>query len=81
MRKMRQSERAELYDQRMIETAIRIVLSRGISGLRLTEIGGQAGYSRGLATLSVSRASSLRSGPTWGAGVGSELIEWPGRPR
>ncbi len=51
MRKLRQSERTELSDRRMIETAIRIMLHRGISGMRLTDVGLQAGYSRGLATM------------------------------
>jgi AcrR family transcriptional regulator len=51
MRKMRQVERTELSDQRMVEAAIAIILRRGISGLRLTEVGLRAGYSRGLATM------------------------------
>lgn len=51
MRKLRQAERTDLSDQRMIDTAMRIILERGVSGLRLTEVGLQAGYSRGLATM------------------------------
>jgi AcrR family transcriptional regulator len=51
MRKLRQVERTELSDERMIEAAIAIMLQRGISGLRLTEVGLQAGYSRGLAAM------------------------------
>lgn len=51
MRKMRQVERTELSDQRMVEAAIEIMLRGGISGLRLTEVGLRAGYSRGLATM------------------------------
>lgn len=51
MRKMRQAERTGLSDQRMVEAAIAIMLQSGISGLRLTEVGLQAGYSRGLATM------------------------------
>ncbi|HEX4242002.1 MAG TPA: hypothetical protein VHZ53_11370 [Steroidobacteraceae bacterium] len=50
-RRLRQSERTELSDQRMIDTAIRILLRQGISGLRMTEVGLQAGYSRGLAAM------------------------------
>lgn len=51
MRKLRQAERTELSDQRMLDTAIQIILQRGIAGLRLTDVGLQAGYSRGLATM------------------------------
>lgn len=51
IRKLKQAERTELSDQLMIETAIGIMLQRGISGLRLTEVGLQAGYSRGLAAM------------------------------
>jgi len=51
VRKLRQSERTELSDRRMIQTAIDIILRRGIAGLRLTEVGLRAGYSRGLATM------------------------------
>jgi AcrR family transcriptional regulator len=51
MRKLRQSERSNLSDKRMVETAIAIMLNRGISGLRLTDVGLQAGYSRGLAAM------------------------------
>lgn len=51
MRKLRQSERSDLSDKRMVETAIAIMLQRGISGLRLTDVGLQAGYSRGLAAM------------------------------
>lgn len=51
MRKLRQAERTELSDQRMLDTAIQIIHQRGVAGLRLTDIGLQAGYSRGLATM------------------------------
>jgi AcrR family transcriptional regulator len=51
MRKLSQAERTELSDQRMVEAAIAIMLQRGISGLRLTDVGLQAGYSRGLAAM------------------------------
>ena len=51
MRKLRQTERTELSDQRMVEAAVAIMLQHGISGLRLTEVGMQAGYSRGLAAM------------------------------
>jgi AcrR family transcriptional regulator len=51
VRKLRQSERSTLSERRMVETAIAIMLKQGISGLRLTEVGLQAGYSRGLAAM------------------------------
>jgi AcrR family transcriptional regulator len=51
MRKLRQSERSDLSDKRMVETAVALMLQRGISGLRLTEVGLRAGYSRGLAAM------------------------------
>lgn len=49
--KLRQAERSELSEKRMVETAVDIMLQRGISGLRLTDVGLQAGYSRGLAAM------------------------------
>ena len=51
MRKKRQVERTQRSDQRMIEVAIEIMRHHGISGLRLTEVGLRAGYSRGLAAM------------------------------
>lgn len=51
MRKLRQAERTNLSDQRMVEAAIAIILERGIGALRLTDVGLQAGYSRGLAAM------------------------------
>lgn len=51
MRKLRQAERTELSDQRMLDTAMQIIVQRGVAGLRLTDVGLQAGYSRGLATM------------------------------
>lgn len=58
-RKRRQAERSELSDQLMIETAITTILQRGISGLRITEVGVQAGYSRGLAAMRFGTLGSL----------------------
>jgi AcrR family transcriptional regulator len=49
--KLSQSERTALSDKRMIDTAVRIILERGIGGLRLTQVGLKAGYSRGLAAM------------------------------
>lgn len=51
VRKLRQPERKELSDQRMIETAMQLILRNGVSGLRLTDVGVVAGYSRGLAAM------------------------------
>lgn len=51
MRKLRQTERTELSDKLMVEAAISLMLKRGISNLRLTEVGLRAGYSRGLAAM------------------------------
>jgi len=51
MRQRQKSKRTEVSDQRMIEAAIAIMLERGIGGLRMTDIGLRAGYSRGLATM------------------------------
>ena len=59
MSKLRQAERTELSDQRMVEAAINIMLKRGISGLCLSEVGLQAGYSRGLAAMRFRTLGSL----------------------
>lgn len=79
MRKLRQTERTELSDDRMIEAAIAIMLQRGISGLRLTEVGLQAGYSRGLAAMRFGTMGNLlrrvaeRLGNRW-IGAVSEAV-------
>ena len=49
--KLRKIEQREASDQRMIETAMQLILSKGVSGLQLTDVGLKAGYSRGLATM------------------------------
>lgn len=59
MRKLRQAERTELSDQRMVDAAIEIMLQRGIGGLKLTDVGLKAGYSRGLATMRFRSMGSL----------------------
>lgn len=51
MRKMRQVERTDRSDQLMVDAAIALMLERGISGLRLSDVGLRAGYSRGLAAM------------------------------
>lgn len=43
-----QSERREEAERRIMETAVRLVAVRGLDGLKLADIGVEAGYSRGL---------------------------------
>ena len=59
MRKLAQAERTEISDESMIEAALSIIQERGISGLRLTEVGLQAGYSRGLASMRFGTSGEL----------------------
>lgn len=59
MRKLRQSERTDLSDRRMVEAAIQIMLESGIAGLRLSDVGLRAGYSRGLAAMRFGTLGSL----------------------
>jgi AcrR family transcriptional regulator len=46
-----QAARAELSDSRMLESAMELIVERGVTGTNLTEVGLRAGYSRGLATM------------------------------
>jgi AcrR family transcriptional regulator len=48
-RRLTQEERTDLSDRRMIERAVQLIVERGISGTKLTDVGLEAGYSRGLA--------------------------------
>lgn len=50
-RRLTQEERTDLSDRRMIECAVQLIVGRGISGTKLTEVGLRAGYSRGLAAV------------------------------
>ena len=45
-----QAERTELSDQRMFDATVRLIVDRGIANTRLTDVGLEAGYSRGLAS-------------------------------
>ena len=44
-----QAERTELSDQKMFDATVRLIVERGVDNLRLTDVGIEAGYSRGLA--------------------------------
>lgn len=48
-RRMTQAERTALSDDRMVETAINLIVQNGIEGMTLKEVGEAAGYSRSLA--------------------------------
>lgn len=50
-RRLTRTQRAELSDQRMIASAIRLIVEHGISATTLTGVGLKAGYSRGLAAM------------------------------
>lgn len=47
--RMTQSERTDLSDQRMLDTAVRLIVERGPEKTTLKDVGELAGYSRGLA--------------------------------
>lgn len=49
--RLTREQRTELSDQRMIASAIRLIVERGISATTLTDVGLKAGYSRGLAAM------------------------------
>lgn len=51
MKRLSQTERVDLSDSRMTQTAIRLIVELGIGGTKLTEVGMQSGYSRGLAAM------------------------------
>lgn len=61
MPQLTQSERTELSDERMIRTTLRLIVQHGIAGVRLTEVGLRAGYSRGLAAMRFGTKASLLS--------------------
>lgn len=50
-RRLTRTQRSELSDQRMIASAIRLIVEHGISATTLTDVGLKAGYSRGLAAM------------------------------
>ena len=61
MRRLTQAERTELSDRRMLEAAIRLIVERGISRTKLTDVGVEAGYSRGLAAMRFGTKAGLLS--------------------
>ena len=61
MRRLNQAERVELSDRRMIKTAIRLIVSQGINGMKLKDVGLRSGYSRGLAAMRFGTRAGLLS--------------------
>jgi AcrR family transcriptional regulator len=61
VRRLNQAERVELSDRRMIKTAIRLIVSQGINGMKLTDVGLRSGYSRGLAAMRFGTKAALLS--------------------
>jgi AcrR family transcriptional regulator len=51
----------ELSDRRMIKTAIQLIVSEGINGMKLTDVGLRSGYSRGLAAMRFGTKAGLLS--------------------
>jgi len=45
-----QAQRTELSDQKMFDTTVRLIVEKGPENTRLTDVGIDAGYSRGLAS-------------------------------
>lgn len=60
-RRLTQEERTDLSDRRMMECAVRLIVERGISGTKLTDVGLRAGYSRGLAAMRFGTKAGLLS--------------------
>jgi AcrR family transcriptional regulator len=60
-RRLTQEERTDLSDRRMIECAVQLIVGRGISGTKLTDVGLRAGYSRGLAAMRFGTKAGLLS--------------------
>jgi AcrR family transcriptional regulator len=60
-RRLTQEERTDLSDRRMIDCAVRLIVERGISGTKLTDVGLEAGYSRGLAAMRFGTKAGLLS--------------------
>jgi len=48
-RRLTQAERTALSDDKMVETAINLIVRHGVEGMTLKEVGEAAGYSRSLA--------------------------------
>ncbi len=60
-RRLTQEERTDLSDRRMVECAVQLLVERGISGTKLTDVGLRAGYSRGLAAMRFGTKAGLLS--------------------
>jgi AcrR family transcriptional regulator len=60
-RRLTQEERTDLSDRRMLECAVQLIVERGISGTKLTDVGLRAGYSRGLAAMRFGTKAGLLS--------------------
>jgi AcrR family transcriptional regulator len=58
-RRLTQEERTDLSGRRMIECAVQLIVERGISGTKLTDVGLRAGYSRGLAAMRFGTKAAL----------------------
>jgi AcrR family transcriptional regulator len=59
--RLTQVERTDLSDRRMLECAVQLIVERGISGMKLTDVGIKAGYSRGLAAMRFGTKAGLLS--------------------
>jgi len=59
--RLTQEERTDLSDRRMIECAVQLIVERGISDTKLTDVGLRAGYSRGLAAMRFGTKAGLLS--------------------
>jgi AcrR family transcriptional regulator len=59
--RLTQVERTDLSDRRMLECAVQLIVERGISGTKLTDVGIKAGYSRGLAAMRFGTKAGLLS--------------------
>ena len=60
-RRLTQVERTDLSDRRMLDCAVQLIVERGISGTKLTDVGVKAGYSRGLAAMRFGTKAGLLS--------------------
>ena len=58
-RRLTQEERTDLSGRRMIECAVELIVERGVTGTKLTDVGLRAGYSRGLAAMRFGTKAAL----------------------
>ena len=59
--RLTQAQRTEISDRRMIESAIELIVERGVAATKLTDVGLRAGYSRGLAAMRFGSKAGLLS--------------------